>query len=98
MINYNLYVIFLKDVPGFKKNRNLIGNHVGYIEQLNKTGVVELCGPFIDSDEGMIVLNVDSRKEAESIAKKDPFIIAGAKTYEIRTWLIACEENDYLRP
>jgi uncharacterized protein YciI len=97
MINYSLYVIFLKDAPGFKKSAKLIGDHVDYIEKLDRSGFIELCGPFTDSDEGMIVLNVDSKEEAESIAQKDPFIIAGAKTFKIQTWLISCEENNYLR-
>jgi len=52
--------------------------HLAYIEA---TGVVEMAGPFLDSQGGMtgslIVLQVDTLHQAEAWAAADPYALAG---------------------
>ena len=52
--------------------------HLAYIE---KTGVVEMAGPFLDTGEKMcgslIILDVNDMAAAESWAENDPYNRAG---------------------
>lgn len=55
-----------------------------------------LCGPFTDYPGGMVVFLAENLLEATNIAKSDPFIASGYKSFEIRTLELANEENNYL--
>lgn len=55
-----------------------------------------LCGPFKDYPGGMVIISAEDFIEATNIAKSDPFIASGCKSFEIRTLELANEENNYL--
>lgn len=77
-------------------NKEIISKHVEYLRALNKQGKLILCGPFTDHPGGMVVYEAVDRNEAENIAKSDPFIASGYKSYELRAIELANEENNYL--
>lgn len=82
-------------------NRNpldasIISRHISYLERLDQTGRLVLCGPFVDEPGGMVVFRADSMDEAHKIAQSDPFIQEGYKSYTIRTMEIADASNHYL--
>ena len=54
-----------------------------------------MCGPFNDNKEGMVILKVDSYIEALGIVEKDPLVIAGFRSFELRTWELSNEENNH---
>lgn len=45
---------------------------------------------------GMVIIMAEDLIEATNIAKSDPFISSGYKTFEIRTLELANDENNYL--
>jgi len=93
---YLRFVLLLKNVK--KLNPELINEHVAYMKSLNEKGVLELCGPFVDDQQGgMVVVKAANMEEAKKIAESDPFIKKGFDTYEIRQWLIGSKENDFLQ-
>ena len=68
-----------------KENREA---HLAYIK---KTGVVEMAGPFLDTDEEMcgslIVLDVNDMAAAKAWAKNDPYNKAGLfETSTLKIW------------
>ncbi len=66
--------------------------HYQWIIGLEKADKVLLSGPLYKKSDGpgvgMTVLRVDSFEDAEAIAATDPFVIAGAMTFEIERWQI----------
>jgi uncharacterized protein len=89
------YVILLSNT-NMKASYETIKQHVEHIKKLDDENKLIICGPFNDYDGGIIVINVDSYKEAKNIAENDPFIKQGVRTYEIRTLEMGCKENNYL--
>jgi uncharacterized protein YciI len=62
--------------------------HIAYIEA---TGVVEMAGPFLNTDGTMsgslIILSVDGLQDARNWAKNDPYAMAGLfESVDIREW------------
>lgn len=63
-------------------------DHLAYIE---KTGVVEMAGPFLDLDGNMcgslLILDLTSLAEAEIWAANDPYAKAGLfETVTVKAW------------
>lgn len=77
-------------------DRELIKSHVEYLKELKRQGKLVLCGPFTDYPGGMVVFVAADLDEATTIAKSDPFISSGCKSFELRTIEVANEENNYL--
>lgn len=77
-------------------DRELIKSHVEYLKELKRLGKLVLCGPFTDYPGGMVVFVAEDLDEATTIAKSDPFISSGCKSFELRTIEVANEENNYL--
>lgn len=74
---------------------DVVQRHVEHLRMLDNMGKLFACGPFIDYHGGMVILKADSMEEAHNIAKSDPFIQEGYKSYEIRTMEWAKKENNY---
>ncbi len=77
-------------------NGELVKSHVEHLKELKRQGKLVLCGPFGDYPGGMVVFHAGNIEEAKNIAKADPFISSGCKTFELRTLEEANEENNYL--
>lgn len=90
------YVYFLTMIPGKKFNEEIIRAHVRHLKKLEDTGKLVLCGPFADNEGGMVILDVESYDEAKRIAESDPFVAEGYETYELRTLLLSCKENNHM--
>lgn len=90
------FVSILSKVEGRSPSTEVVQQHIEYLRRLNSTGQLVLCGPCSDHPTGMVVLKAADKNEATKIAEEDPFVKEGLKTVEVRTWLIANEENNYL--
>ncbi|MFT4145481.1 MAG: YciI family protein [Mobilitalea sp.] len=77
-------------------NEELIKSHVEHLKELKRQGKLVLCGPFEDYPGGMVVFQAENIEEATHIAKADPFISSGCKSFELRTLEEAKEDNNYL--
>jgi uncharacterized protein len=92
----NTYVIMLDKVPGFEISQETIRRHIDHLKELHRRSHLVLCGPFTDFPSGMVIVRAPSKDEAVKIAESDPFVIEGARTFSVRTWLLADEDNNYL--
>lgn len=95
-LEFTRFVIVLDKVPNKETTRETIQRHVEHLRKLDQEGKLVLCGPFTDYASGMVVVTAGDKAEAEAIAKVDPFVVDGVRTYSVRTWLLACAENNYL--
>ncbi len=76
-------------------NKSIILEHVQHLKQLRCEGKLVLCGPFSDRPGGLVVLEASSREEALVIANQDPFIRDHYKTFDLFTFDVADERNDF---
>lgn len=93
---FSRFVIVLDRVRDKDASREVIQRHIGHLRGLDQQGKLVLCGPFTDYPSGMVIVKAKDKDDAISIAKSDPFVVEGVRTFEVRTWLLACAENNYL--
>ena len=89
-----MYVYLMKNINPL--NEKIVKEHVEHLKELKRQEKLVLCGPFSDFPGGMVVIQAKDMAEAIEIAKADPFIASGCKSFEIRTLEEAREENNYL--
>ena len=91
------YVVILS---GKKKNtltEKLLIDHVKNLKEINKKGQLFICGPLVDSDKAIKIINANSMEEALKIVNADPFTINSYyPDVEVLALEEANEENEYL--
>jgi uncharacterized protein YciI len=75
------------------KFKATLPEHLEYMISLEKSGVLFASGPFTEIDgtqrgQGLTILRVKSADEARRIAERDPFVVAGLRTFQIREWTV----------
>ena len=72
------FVIIGKDGPeGHQKRPTHRPAHLQRLEALAAKGHLILAGPFTDQSGSLIIIEADSRAEAEAFVQNDPYIIHG---------------------
>ncbi len=90
------YVIMLSPTPQDRRDMDIIRAHVKHLQELERSGQLVMCGPFSDSPGGMVIIRAESREEAERIAQRDPYILTGIRSYELRTWGLSHAGNRHM--
>ena len=67
-----------------------LADHLTYLIEVEKSGRLFASGPLGDRarGDGMTVLRAASVAEAEAVAKDDPFVRAGLRSYTIEPWVL----------
>lgn len=91
-----VYAIMMKMKEGKTFDSGVVGCHVEHIRSLDDEGRLVICGPFKDGRGGMVILRAQSPEEAETLARRDPFIKEGFEDYEVRELVQATRANNYL--
>lgn len=89
-----LYIVEVQQKKDYTKA--VIEQHVEFLRKLDESGKLVLGGPLPDERKGMLILRVESKVEAEEIAKSDPFFTEGFSEFRVMTLHWAKRENDYL--
>lgn len=72
------FVIIGYDGPAGESKRKVHRPaHLANLEPLDKQGRVVLAGPLTDKTGSLLVLEFDTREEAELFAKNDPYTVHG---------------------
>jgi uncharacterized protein YciI len=72
------FVIIGYDGPdGEAKRKVYRPAHLSYLEPLDVAGRVILAGPLTDKTGSLLVLDFESKEEAEQFAKQDPYTVNG---------------------
>lgn len=74
--------------------KSALPDHLAYQAQLETQGQLAFAGPMSDETGdhmqgvGLIVYRADSLEEARSLAEADPMHSSGARSFELRRWMI----------
>jgi uncharacterized protein len=93
MLKKRLYVVIWKSFGKPDLIRENLEKHLQYMIGMEKRGALFASGPFTPGNgasigDGMSVFRAVSLDEAKVFANSDPFVLAGARTYDIREWTI----------
>lgn len=79
------FAVFLpmKDEELSKLKRD---DHLAFMEEAENKGQIIMKGRFTDGAGGLIIYQGNSLEEVEAIAKQDPYVIHGARGFEIHEW------------
>jgi uncharacterized protein YciI len=75
-----------------EKQEEIVSIHFNVLEKLHKDGKLILAGRTLNMDErtfGMVILEVESEKEAQTIMKNDPAVVEGIMTAELFPYRVA---------
>ncbi|WP_103334959.1 YciI family protein [Pseudotabrizicola formosa] len=77
------------DKPDHLQTR--LDNRAAHLDHITSSGIVEMAGPFLDAEGGMIgslvILTVNTMDQARSWAEADPYAKAGLfQSVTIREW------------
>jgi uncharacterized protein len=93
MLKKRLYVVIWKSFGKPDLIKQNLAKHLQFMIGLEKRGALFASGPFTPGDgaqigDGLTILRAVSLDEAKVFANSDPFVIAGARTYDIREWTL----------
>ncbi|MDH7794018.1 MULTISPECIES: YciI family protein [unclassified Beijerinckia] len=89
-----LYAIFTRPTNGIGPIMENLAEHLGYQEYLEREGIMFAAGPHWTDNEqdwegdGLVIYRASSIEEAREIAAKDPMHTSGARTFQVRPWLV----------
>ncbi|MBU8877599.1 hypothetical protein BGM26_01180 [Bacillus sp. FJAT-29790] len=69
-----------------EKSKEYREQHLHYLDQKRREGKIFANGRFVDGTGGLVIYQADSFAEVEQIAKQDPYIVHGARNFEIHEW------------
>ncbi|MDA3129141.1 YciI family protein [Aliibacillus thermotolerans] len=66
--------------------------HLAFLEEQHREKNVAAYGKFADGSGGLIIYRGESLKQVEALVKQDPYVESGARTYDIREWMMNSED------
>lgn len=93
MLKKRLYAVIWKSYGKPDLIKQNLAKHLQYMIGLEQRGALFASGPFAPGGgaqigDGLTILRAVSLDEAKVFANSDPFVIAGARTYDIREWTL----------
>lgn len=89
-----LYAINTQSAGDLDKVMAHVEEHLAFQVELEHQGIMFAAGPvFADNGstwlgEGLVIIRAESLIDAEKIAASDPMHRSGARTYQVRPWLV----------
>lgn len=92
------YVVVLRRGPAWSPEKSpaveaIFKGHMAHLQRMAEIGKMVLAGPFdapaeggVGTPAGLCVYAVDTREEAEQLAREDPAVQAGRFTVEALPW------------
>jgi uncharacterized protein YciI len=93
MLRLKFFVVLSQPSPTPEKLKALLPAHLEYMIGLEKRGVLFASGPLSEgagppTGAGLTVLRVANAREARKIAKADPFVVNGLRSFELKEWTV----------
>ena len=91
---FELYMVRSMPTADMPLMQKTLPAHLAYQAKMELDGKLVLAGPLSDPSgkdmfgEGLIVYRASSLKEATKFAQADPMHSAGARTFDVRCWLV----------
>lgn len=90
MLDRQLWVALSKPLADRDAIAARLPEHLDFMIGLEREGILFGSGPFLGGafGEGMTILRAATADDARAILDRDPFVVAGLRTYELREWLL----------
>ena len=94
MLQKQLYVVITRPTNGLGPVMENLEAHLAHQVKIEADGIMVGAGPFwLDDEEtwggeGMFIIRAGSLAEARKIAESDPMHSSGARSFEVRPWLL----------
>ncbi len=94
MLQKDLYVVLTSPANGMGPIMENLKEHLEFQTSLEERGIMFGAGPFWEDNEsdwlgyGMVIIRADTLAHAREIADSDPMHKSGARTFEVRPWLL----------
>ena len=93
MLRKRLYVVLSKGSATPEQISALLPQHLEFMIDLEKKGVLFASGPLSDAEgkmrgDGLTIIRAASAAEAHRIAEQDPFVVNKLRTFEVREWTV----------
>jgi uncharacterized protein YciI len=93
MLRKKLFLVMLRAKVTPDRMAPLLVEHLEYMTDLARRGVLFASGPFLDSDgaptgDGLSIFNTKTASEARDLAEQDPFYVHGLRTIEVKEWML----------
>lgn len=79
------YAVFLP-LKDEEKSKHYRPDHLEFLTQQAEKGNVFAKGKFTDGTGGLVIYMAESYEAVEQLIKHDPYIMNGARDYEIHEW------------
>src|SRR5215470_12050530 len=92
MLRKRLFVDVLKAKSLPEQMGPYLADHLEYMTELARKGVLFASGPLVGSDgaptgDGLSIFNTSTASEAREFAERDPFYERGLRDIEINEWM-----------
>jgi 3-hydroxyisobutyrate dehydrogenase-like beta-hydroxyacid dehydrogenase/uncharacterized protein YciI len=67
--------------------------HLQFLEERRAEGYILANGRFVDGAGGLVIYRASSIEEVERLVQKDPYIMLGARDYDIHEWDIVLSDK-----
>lgn len=93
MLRKRLFVVVLKAKSLPEQMGPYLADHLEYMTELARKGVLFASGPLVGSDgaptgDGLSIFNTSTASEAREFAERDPFYERGLRDIEINEWML----------
>lgn len=68
------------------KSKKWRPDHLEFLNQKTEEGKIFAKGRFTDGAGALVIYKEETLAAVEELVKKDPYIIHGARTYDIHEW------------
>ncbi|WP_059104534.1 YciI family protein [Shouchella shacheensis] len=82
-MNYYAVLLPMRDK---EKSRQFREEHLLFLEKGRREGWIFANGRFTDQSGGLVIYKARELQEVEGYVQQDPYIIHGARNYEIHEW------------
>ncbi|WP_142825958.1 YciI family protein [Planococcus soli] len=87
------YFAVLLPMKDADKSREFRPQHLAFLEHKRSNGQVAANGKFADGSGGLVIYRAESFGACEALVKKDPYVVEGARKYEIFEWEAVWADN-----
>jgi uncharacterized protein YciI len=90
MLRKKLYVILSKGNTDAERLKENLPAHLEFMIDLEKQGILFASGPLDGGTrgDGLTIVRAGSLDEARQVAARDPFVVQGLRTFEVREWTV----------
>ncbi|MBT2571245.1 YciI family protein [Planococcus sp. ISL-110] len=87
------YFAVLLPMKDADKSQEFRPQHLAFLEDKRSSGQVAANGKFADGSGGLVIYRAESYIACEALVKTDPYVVEGARKYEIFEWEAVWADN-----